>query len=744
MSSQNVDRPFEAGTYGATLARDLLWSLALRPFDEAGRMLDRVVEHPLIRSGFEREHRPMVLGAAGEWLAGTDPGAQYRLARLVMRGLDRLALEPDERCLEAAMSRAYAAGDLDAAAGMAEQLLQAGEQTSPSARVRSHDVLGRLRADLGDLSAAARSFAAGAEAARAAGMDFDEWDHRTNLIWCHFSEGRYLDALREIDRAEAIARHMGRADALLKTLIDRGNAEQRLGRKDRARAAYEAVLTEAERANDRARQSDALGNLGNLAYQDGDLGVAEGLHRRALEISRTLSDRSSAQYDLNNLAVVLWEQQRSGEAVEALEEALAIAGRRGDQGNAGRYRQRLFKMYEVLGRHAAAEAVVLDRGAPGVGESADTVAPGAAPVAADEDQTKSAARELKMRVRRLLNGQDVVGARRLLEERVAQEPGDWRARCLLGAVLDAQSDPRGARALYLAAMEIAPHELDPFFRLADSHRRTDELDALVAHYRERLDNEPFHAGVRLVLALAFAWTGRAPDAIQQALEAVALAPDDELPVRALAEAQNIHAHRLLDENWDGAWLAFADCMTTLLRLTRLDAEDAGQYLAYAGLLFENFAMASYRANPPLFGGMEFRELELLAHAIRFYERAGEQDPTRAEAAQRAAAQAQQIIIRLGSPEQLTTAAEHLRLDAWPEEALLLLALSLRLAPERADTLHQMALVLRERGPDRREQACALVRRAIELDPGNASYRQTEQTLRQPAPAAGGLAEPGNG
>lgn len=251
---------FAAETCGTTIIRNLLRTLAIKEFDTASRILDHALEHPLIKFGFNPEHQPALIADMRDWLGGADAQFEYQYMTLALRALRQLAIEPDVHLRELAMTRAYQAGDIQFAEGTAAQLIKQAKKLPAGILVSSHDVLGRIRSDSGEFDQAAQSFAAGAKAARAGKMDYEEWDQRTRRVWCFFAQGKHLEALREIDHAERIARRMNRADALTKTLVDRGNSEMEIGRFQNAREAFLECLAVADSNDDLERQSDALGN----------------------------------------------------------------------------------------------------------------------------------------------------------------------------------------------------------------------------------------------------------------------------------------------------------------------------------------------------------------------------------------------------------------------------------------------------------------------------------------------------
>jgi tetratricopeptide (TPR) repeat protein len=404
---------------------------------------------------------------------------------------------------------------------------------------------------------------------------------------------------------------------------------------------------------------------------------------------------------------------------------------RGDAENVERYGDRLQHMYTALGRYASAVTLTTPQ------DDDDTWEPEPDPSIPAQDAAGADGTALQRRVRALLDEQDAAGARRLLEERVALNPADWKALCLYGTVLSATGDPLGGREQLERALSAAPDELEPYFRIADAYAREGRLEQLVERFQKEVSDNPFLAGARVALALGLARGGQPDHAIQQGLEAVRLAPDDELAHVALAEGQMARAYSLLRSNWDGAWIVFQDCATTLFRLANSKWEESGQWSELAGKFFEDFAMKSHWLQPPLnFTGMASREVEILACATHFYRQAQEREPARAT--ERAVTRVWETLSALASPEALSEAAEHLHQDGWRSEALMLLMLSLQADPDQAQAYARLAhLLYDETSEDSREVALDYIRRAIRLDPQNPAYLEAERYFQRQHPVLRG-------
>jgi tetratricopeptide (TPR) repeat protein len=333
--------------------------------------------------------------------------------------------------------------------------------------------------------------------------------------------------------------------------------------------------------------------------------------------------------------------------------------------------------------------------------------------------------EIEKQVRLLLNNDNADGALQLVNEKLVANPQNQKLLCLHGALLSVHGDEQGARADYELALSYEPDGLEAHSRLVDSYGKTDELEELRVRYEQLKKDEPFNAGVRLALALIYARTGHPDDSIQQGLEAVRLAPNEELTYMALAEGQRSQAFDLLRSNWERAWLAFQDFASTSFKLMELGREQKGQWCALTGMVFEKFAVDSHFSNPPLTGGgLESREIVLLAMAANFNHRAMECDPWRNSAGVNA--RVYDTIRALAKPDQMTMAAGHLRLDGWLQEAIMILILSLQADPDQAEANFELAqLTFDPAIQSSQKVALDYLRKAIQLDPNNQKYKQTE-------------------
>lgn len=358
---------------------------------------------------------------------------------------------------------------------------------------------------------------------------------------CAFS-GKQLNALQEINKAKGIARRMNKPSALAKTLIDRGNVILALGNREDGRRAFEAALAAAETADDRARQSDALGNLGNIAFYDGDFALVENYHRRSLAISQTLADQQSLQQDLNNLSQTFWELGRYTKAVETETRALEIARSRNDVENIERYGRSSQRMQQALGNYTNTATTEATERAPTLPDTETT----------PKSRVETRSYSVERRIRLLLNEGQLDSARKVLGEELRATPDDPSIRCLSGVIKFIAGEFENARAEFERAIELSPDYMDPHYRLVDLCTKTQQLAPLQKRYEKLVADEPFRATARVALALVYSRTDQMDRAIQEALQAVRLAPREELALRVLAETQILKARSLLRSEWDAS------------------------------------------------------------------------------------------------------------------------------------------------------------------------------------------------
>ncbi len=709
---------FSAGNCGSTIVLKVFRTLALQQYESGQVLLDRMLGYRLIESGIRAASDEVLLSDLENWLQGTDARLEYNHVRLAERALEQIGRPRPWSFAKLLMARAYTAGDYAAVRSAAQEVLRAGgKKAAPEVVLHCSNMLGQAYSAMGNFESAVRHWSRGAAVAAKAKLDFEEWDQRTGLIWCYQSLDQPFEALREVEAAESIACRMKDCDALSKTLIDQGNTLTDLGRRPEARHALEGALYAARVAGNASRQSDALGNLGSIALNEGRLAEAEGYHRRALEISLTLPDRQSAQFDFNNLAQVLWAQGRSEESLEAEKQAIAIAHERADQENIERYSASARKMSDALGRPEKAASTRATRGdrAP------------EAPSERSSPRTGRPADANEKEVRSLLNAGRLGDAKQFLEQRIAENPTDPGVRSLYSILLAKAGDLDGAIEQIETATRLAPEDIGVHFRRVDQYTSANRLDELKVIYESAIAEDPFRAAPRVGLALTYSRMGRTDEAAQQAQEAVTLAADDPFPRRVLAEAQFNTAVALVAPDWDAAWAAFQDCATTLNRLAYEFPDPHGQWHFYAAKCMEEFAMLSYQTNPPFMGGMDIQELQLLGWAMKHLLRAREQDPERV--VDPYMNRIDSTIRAFARPQQLAEVARVFRKQNDLSIALGMLTVSLQMQPEQGYAYSELALTMDAMGD--RMGARNYIAQAMQYDPNNEEYLEVKRRLDLP-------------
>jgi len=91
-----------------------------------------------------------------------------------------------------------------------------------------------------------------------------------------------------------------------------------------------------------------------LAARTGDDRAAEDRLRESLDQARLLPDRSAAVAALNNLARLLADAKRTGEALEFATEALALGSQLGDQHRVAALHTNLADLLHASGQREAA------------------------------------------------------------------------------------------------------------------------------------------------------------------------------------------------------------------------------------------------------------------------------------------------------------------------------------------------------------------------------------------------------
>jgi tetratricopeptide (TPR) repeat protein len=132
--------------------------------------------------------------------------------------------------------------------------------------------------------------------------------------------GRYDDELRIAALEIALTNPAARARGYL----DRGTAFWRRGDYVNAEIANKAALDIAVRNKLRLRESQALGNLGDVAFDRGDLPSAENYDKRALALATEIGDKKEQAKRLGNLGSDAYIRRDIATAEEYYKSALAL------------------------------------------------------------------------------------------------------------------------------------------------------------------------------------------------------------------------------------------------------------------------------------------------------------------------------------------------------------------------------------------------------------------------------------
>lgn len=315
-------------------------------------------------------------------------------------------------------------------------------------------------------------------------------------------------------------------------------------------------------------------------------------------------------------------------------------------------------------------------------------------------------------------------AKQFLENHISAQPKDPSAHKILSVLLARMGDGEGGMKQIEIALQLAPDEIEMHSRRVDIYAGQERLDELEGLYRTAIVDDPHRATFRVALALICARTGRMDEAREQAQQAVNLAPEEPLALRALAEAQYEKAMALIQPDSNSARSVFQDCVRTLELLASRFVSPHGEWHFYAARCMEQFAMRSYESNPILRDGMDFMELQALGSAMRHYLLTREQDADRL--IDRDLKRVEGAILTFGRPQQLAQVARDFRMKNELSLALEILTLSLQRQPEQGIAHHELALTFEVIGD--KHSAWRYSRRALEESPENRDYQATFRRL----------------
>jgi tetratricopeptide (TPR) repeat protein len=127
--------------------------------------------------------------------------------------------------------------------------------------------------------------------------------------------GEVRQAIKFYEQHLAIAREISDRHGEGRAQGNLGNAYVDLGEVRQAIKFYEQYLAIAREISDRQGEGQALGNLGNAYYHLGEVRQAIDLYGQRLAIAREIGDVRGAALTSFNMALLLLQEQRTGEAL---------------------------------------------------------------------------------------------------------------------------------------------------------------------------------------------------------------------------------------------------------------------------------------------------------------------------------------------------------------------------------------------------------------------------------------------
>lgn len=140
-------------------------------------------------------------------------------------------------------------------------------------------------------------------------------------------EGNLNDAMEAYRKSLSIYRDSGNKAGVTVALNGMGLIYEDRGELTKAKVTYGEALTNAQVTGSKQTELEAklLGNLGNLASEEGELSAAEKLHEQSLAYYQEIGDKSHTANELNNLADVLSDEGDLEAAKRIYQEALPLA-----------------------------------------------------------------------------------------------------------------------------------------------------------------------------------------------------------------------------------------------------------------------------------------------------------------------------------------------------------------------------------------------------------------------------------
>ena len=268
----------EYGAYVLVLAGD---------YDAALPVFLRALASPAGRSRVERA-----------WLAAMAGQALYGLGDLT---------EALDRYTEAASEQA------DAARGR------------PSVEQAQYEAwIGRVLFELGGDSDAIAALEESADIARAARTPSDESRAIATIGMVHATHARFAEAIAAYDRSLEIARAAKIDEFVIPALQSLAQLAEDAGNPSLAASYQQQLIEHARSSGDRRLEADSINERGVSLLDAGDAAGAAQAFRAALQLERELRNTESEAVVLFNLGVALEESGRPDEAIEILEQSLAI------------------------------------------------------------------------------------------------------------------------------------------------------------------------------------------------------------------------------------------------------------------------------------------------------------------------------------------------------------------------------------------------------------------------------------
>jgi tetratricopeptide (TPR) repeat protein len=519
------------------------------------------------------------------------------------------------------VSLATSIGMAEKASSLAQDGIQAlGKHLGANHLIDLYDALGRALYEQGDYLRAIPAFESGIAYARSTDEAHKEWDLLTSVVACHYLRGDYINSLQTAtDQALPVAIKLGEPKSLSKTYGDIGNALLSLNRRSESRLYFEKALDAAIQSEDEEAQSNWLGNLGNICLFEGRLKEAENYQLRALELSRKIGNPSSQISDLSNLSQVFWSGKQWDDAIRLLGDAIHVAEVNNLSEEANHRREILRELHLALGHYyqaLALENIIHPR--PEIPRSlplSNSEESKPNEIADAEDQEFSRRFDEKMRSR------DFAGARKMAEDLISKNPGNWKGYFQLGLFLNETGEYRSSIKAYEEALRRNPKSPIIYHNLLNSWAAIGDLETPRAELENLVANDPYDAGLRTSLGRLYGMLKLHDEAIREVREALRLDPKNYIYHLTLCQELYEKGDSLLRVSWISAWAYFEECIAGFQRLVDMDESRRASTWTIAGEYFLQVAQRSYFTNPPLTAQMSDQELHLWVQAIVYFKRA---------------------------------------------------------------------------------------------------------------------------